>query len=119
MAKSLSLSIGGLMLSNVMNIVAVRMQNVDYPNNRSFRKALKDLVVVDKHRMFYKGLLPITIACTNLYHIPDIINWINDKLGNNPLSNYIWPLGYFVGTLFVHPYMVLGMRVQCGHFAKT
>jgi hypothetical protein len=86
LAKSLSLSIGGLMVSNALNIVAVRMQNVDYPNNRNFRKALKDLVIVDKHRMFYKGLLPITIACTNLYHIPDLIKWIKTKSGYNDLS---------------------------------
>jgi hypothetical protein len=118
MAKSLSLSIGGLMLSNALNIVAVRMQNVDYPNNRNFRKALKDLVIIDKHRMFYKGLFPITIACTNLYHIPDLIKWIKIKSGYD-LSQYALPLLFLAGTLFVHPFMLVGMRVQCGHFAKT
>ena len=105
------------MLANTLNIVAVRMQNVDYPNNRSFLKAVKDLFVIDKHRMFYKGLLPITIACTNLYCITDVMHMF--KSADYPLTQYVWPMVYFAGTLIVHPFMLLGMRVQCGHFAKT
>ena len=108
-AESLMMSIGGLMISNTLNIVAVRMQNVDYPNRRSFLKALKDLVVVDKHRMFYKGLVPITIACTNLYCVTDLMHTF--KHYEYPLTQYIWPFNFFLGTLIVHPFMLLGMRV--------
>ena len=38
--------------------------------------ALKDLIVVDKHRMFYKGLFPIMIAFTNLSCIPNVIEYV-------------------------------------------
>jgi hypothetical protein len=105
------------MLSNALNIVAVRMQNVDYPNNRNFRGAIKDLFVIDKHRMFYKGLVPITIACTNLYCVNDMMHMFRNPEYLN--THYIWPFLYVAGTLLVHPFMLLGMRVQCGHFAKT
>jgi hypothetical protein len=67
------------MVSNALNIVAVRMQNVDYPNNRSFRGAIKDLFVIDKHRMFYKGLVPISIACSNLYFVTDVMHSFRDE----------------------------------------
>ena len=102
-----------LMLSNAINILAVRMQNVDYPNNRSFRGAVKDLFVIDKHRMFYKGLVPITIACTNLYCVTDVMHVCRNP---NPLSwygisNYVWPFIYLGGTMLVHPFMLIGMRV--------
>ena len=111
--KNLTLSIlkgiGGLMLCNVLNLVSVRMQNVDYPNNRSFTGALKDLIVIDKHRMFYKGLLPITIACTNLYCIQDMMHMFrNPELA---FTHYIWPFVFLGGTLLVHPFMNIGMRV--------
>ena len=123
--KHIGASVGkmaiSLMLSNAINILAVRMQNVDYPNNRSFRGAVKDLFVIDKHRMFYKGLVPITIACTNLYCVTDVMHMFRNP---NPLSwcgisNYVWPFIYLGGTMLVHPFMLIGMRVQCGHFAKT
>ena len=108
-AESLAVSIGGLMLSNALNIVAVRMQNVDYPNNRSFLRAVKDLVVVDKHRMFYKGLAPITLACANLYCITDLMHMF--KRTDIPQSHYVWPFVYVAGMLLVHPFYLLGMRV--------
>jgi hypothetical protein len=69
--KSFFYSLSGLMISNALNILTVRMQNVDYPNNRSLFRAVKDLVLIDKHRMFYKGLFPISVACTNLYTMAD------------------------------------------------
>ena len=107
--EALATSIGGLCISNTLNIVAVRMQNVDYPNRKSFLRAVKDLVVVDKHRMFYKGLVPITIACTNLYCITDIMHAF--KHHEYAFSHYLWPINFLAGTMLVHPFMLLGMRV--------
>ena len=54
------------MALNVFNIVVIRMQNVSYINNRSLFGAMKDLIMIDKHRMFYKGLLPQAIASSYL-----------------------------------------------------
>ena len=85
------------------------MQNVDYPNRKSFLRAVKDLVVIDKHRMFYKGLVPITIACTNLYCITDIMHAF--KHPEYAFSHYLWPINFLAGTMLVHPFMLLGMRV--------
>jgi len=111
--KQISTSIfqasGALMLSNALNIVAVRMQNVDYPNNRSLRGAIKDLFVIDKHRMFYKGLVPITIACTNLYCVTDMMHMFRNPEYLN--THFIWPFIYLFGTMLVHPFMLIGMRV--------
>ena len=66
MGKKLFYSIGESMCINALNILIVRMQNVDYVNKKSIKGALKDLVMVDRHRMFYRGLLPIGFACTYL-----------------------------------------------------
>jgi hypothetical protein len=94
-------TISSMMVHNAVNIVVNRMQNVDYPHRKSFLKTLKDLVVVDKHRMFYKGLLPVTIAVTNLH----IINSFMIASGS------LWPFVFGAGTLLVHPFMLLGLRV--------
>jgi len=61
-----SQTVATLMLCNVPNLITVRLQNVDYRMEKGLGGALKDLIVVDKHRMFYKGLIPICIACTNV-----------------------------------------------------
>lgn len=47
-----------LAMWNPLNILIVRMQCLDYPH-RKFRKALWDMVTVDKHRMFYRGFVPV------------------------------------------------------------
>ena len=101
LSESVAKTLGAMMVSNTLNIVAVRMQNVDYPNRKSFTKALKDLVIVDKHRMFYKELLPVTIGCTNL----NVVISFMYKAG------VFWPVAFLAGTLIVHPFMLLGLRV--------
>ena len=55
---SLGRNLAQMMLMNVSNLVVIRMQNVDYAHNRSIRKSMVDLVKMDRHRMFYKGLVP-------------------------------------------------------------
>lgn len=47
-----------LAMWNPLNIMIVRMQCLDYPY-RKFRKALWDMITVDRHRMLYRGFLPI------------------------------------------------------------
>jgi hypothetical protein len=64
--KQMVVGLGQTMALNAANIVMVRMQNVDYRHNRSLLRAIADLFIVDKHRMFYRGLVPISIACANL-----------------------------------------------------
>ena len=34
-------------------------------------------------------------------------------------TSYAWPFIYALGTLLVHPFFLVGMRVQCAHFART
>ena len=60
MALSTSL---GLMIGNIANILTVRLQNVDYRLQKGVFGAIKDLFLVDRHRMVYKGLFPIMVAC--------------------------------------------------------
>ena len=104
------------MLYNIPNILTVRLQNVDYRVEKGLRGALMDLIKVDKHRMFYKGLIPICIACTNVQLIPDFMHILRNE--EEYLTSYAWPFIFSIGTLFVHPFFLIGMRVQCSHFAR-
>lgn len=67
------------------------------------------MIIKDRHRVFYRGLIPIAIAFTNLYCIPDLMDWFKDS--ETPWTNHIWPLIFVGGSMIVHPFMLLGMRV--------
>ena len=76
------------------------------------------MIVKDKHRMFYRGLVPQVIAFTILQCIdPHMIEPL--KSPDQPWTNHIWPFVFVAGTLLVHPFMLLGMRVQCSTSSKT
>ena len=49
-------------IGNISNILLARMRNVEYKHNKSLKSSLKDLAVKDKHRMMYRGLVPLTIG---------------------------------------------------------
>ena len=93
---------------NVINILCVRMQNIDYKNNRNIGGAIVDMVKFDRFRMFYKGLVPITVASSNLITIPDIMHYFRDE--KNFISCLAWPFLFFLGTLTVHPFFLIGIR---------
>lgn len=65
-SKNFFYHLGEMMVANVVSLLTVRMQNVDYKNNRNLRAAVKDLFVIDKHRMLYRGLVPLNIGFINL-----------------------------------------------------
>ena len=115
--KQFMTSLGQMMVLNASNIVVIRMQNVDYKHNRSLTKAVKDLFVVDKHRMFYKGLLPFSIAFANLHSVQSVMNVFRSD--DNILTHYLWPFMFVLGCGIVHPFFLLGMRVQCSHFSTA
>jgi hypothetical protein len=79
--------------------------------------ALKDMIVIDKHRMFYRGLPGIVLACMNLECVTEVMHYFRDPL--NPYTFAIWPFLFAFGTFFVHPFMLLGMRVQVGPISKS
>ena len=84
------------------------MRNVEYRNNKSPLGVLKDLVIKDGFKAFYKGLLPLTIGYTFL---TNIIQEEEDL--------EVWPLTYLVFCLFAHPFMLVSSRVQCNIFGKN
>ena len=90
---------------------------MDYYNRKNLIGAVKDLWRVDKFHMFYKGLFCSTIACANLIIANEICELLsffpNDKV------RAVAPLVFVMGTLMAHPFFLLSMRVQCGHFANT
>ena len=101
--------LGTAMILNAANIVIVRMQNVDYRNRKSLLNSIADLVRIDKHRMFYRGLMPISLGCfylSNTCHGMQMFRR-DDSLA----SNYIWPFVFLVGAAIAHPFYLLGMRV--------
>ena len=84
------------------------MQNVDYKNNRSLFRAVGDILRYDGLRMFYKGLIPISIGSSNLLSITDQMHYFRD---NTQLHTFFaWPFMFCLGTLFVHPFFLIGIR---------
>ena len=75
------------------------------------------MIIKDRHRVLYRGLVPIAIAFTNLYCIPDLMDWFKDS--DVAWTNHLWPFIFVGGSMLVHPFMLIGMRVQCSTFAKT
>ena len=67
--------------------------------------------------MFYKGLLPFAIAFANLHSVQSTMNVFRSE--DNILTHYLWPLMFVLGNCIVHPFFVLGMRVQCSHFSTA
>ena len=86
------------------------MQNVDYRNNRKLSGAIKDLIVIDKHRMLYRGLFPFCFGCNILGSFTSSMD--HGKKGDL-LSHMIWPFQFLVGCIFAHPWMLVSLRVQC------
>ena len=64
----------GLGIANFWNILAVRMQNIDYKNHRNFFQAVKDGILIDRHRLFYKGLVPQVTGFTILGVFCDLMH---------------------------------------------
>jgi hypothetical protein len=110
-SKKIATVIGQSMLLNMINIVLVRMQNIDYKNNRNVFKAVLDLYKIDGYRAFYIGLVPISIGYAKLHIVKGLIPSIGKD--DNLLSHAVWPFFYSFGLLTVHPWFVLGMRAQC------
>ena len=46
-----------------------RMRNIEYRKNKNFKAAIKDLFIKDGFKMFYKGLVPLTIGYSLLSNI--------------------------------------------------
>ena len=101
-----------MMAFNVLNILIVRMQNIDYEHNRKLGRAAWDLVRYDGKEAFYKGLVPIAIAWTNVRVTQELMAQMRHP--SYPNSYHMWPLIFLGGCLLAHPFMLLGMRVQCG-----
>jgi len=58
---------------NTLNILSLRMQNVDYIYNKSTFKTLKHALVIDKHRIFYRGAVPLFVGLVNLQFTTDYL----------------------------------------------
>ena len=67
------------------------------------------MVLIDRHRMFYKGLVPISIAGANLIKAADYMNILRTE--KNFYSNFIWPFLFSASMLLVHPFFLIGIRV--------
>ena len=113
-AGSMALSVFGI---HALSILTVRMQNIDYSNNRNFRGAIKDLLTIDKHRCLYRGFVPISIAFMNLRLATDLMHVF--RTPELSYSHYLWPFVFLGGTLIAHPFMVIGMRVMYGPLNRT
>ena len=95
------------MMVNSLNVMAVRMQSVDYQHNRSLRKATRDLIVNDRHRAFYKGLFPQLLAFGHMMDSSSIMKITNRS--QNPYVRHSWPMIFFGSTLVIHPLLVISM----------
>ena len=71
---------------------------------------------LDMYKMFYKGLVPITTAFTLMAIAAESMSYAMPF--DTSLDHFVWPVVFLSGCFMAHPLMVIGMRVQCGHFAK-
>ena len=95
-------------MANVFNLVIVRMQNVDYKHNRNPFRAVKDLVVIDKHRAFYRGMFPFLMGSSFLHFYSSAMDV---GRGDNIISHLAWPFIFLTGAVCAHPWFLLSFRV--------
>ena len=105
------------MLMNVWNILIVRMQNIDYENHKSVTRAAQDMLLVDRHRVLYKGLLAQSFGYTVLYGFQDVMHiW---RTPESISSHFVWPFMFVLGTLACHPIILVSLNVQTSMAHKT
>lgn len=106
-----------LLLWNPLNILIVRMQNIDYPL-RKFRHAFADMLKHEPIRMFYKGLVPIMMGQIYLHSALSLAEYAKIKMHQYKIkyADYTFPLFFLMGCLVAHPFYLLGMKVQNGPF---
>ena len=114
-ALSMVGSVWHSMLVNAMNIVLLRTQNIEYRNNKSLLLAVKDVVVVDKHRMLYRGLVPTTFAFTHLISAKMQVRRMVADGDENQLA-HLWLPVYLAMAALAHPWFVVSARVQFAPF---
>jgi hypothetical protein len=95
---------------NVLNLLSVRCQNIDYKHHKSLLLASIDTLKVDRHRIFYKGLYPSMLGMSILYVTVDFMNVLRHP--SSLASHFLWPLIFGVGTAIAHPCFVLSVRVM-------
>lgn len=94
---------------NVLNILAVRCQNIDYEHHRNLLKASFDLIKHDQVRMLYKGIYPSMLGMSILYVTVDFMHVLREP--SSLLSHFLWPLIFVAGTAVAHPLMLIAVRV--------
>ena len=105
------------MLMNAVNIALLRMQNVQYPNNRSFVKAVRDLFVIDKHTMLYKGLVPTLAAFAVVQRVKSHAEVLFDapfKCAEEVVAALV--MMQAAVCLLAHPFFMVAIRIQCTPF---
>ena len=101
-----------MLLLNALNVVTVRMQNVDYKHNRSLRKAVGDLLVNDRFRALYKGIVPQFLAFSSLSAGRELMQQTH-RSKDSLVKYYSWPFIFLCSTLVAHPMMVISLQVLC------
>ena len=66
------------------------------------------MVKYDGIRMFYRGLIPITVGSSNLISISDQMPYLRED--GKLYTHFAWPFLFGLGTLFVHPFFLIGIR---------
>lgn len=102
-----------MLLWNPINILIVRMQSLEF-SHRQFRKALLDMIRVDRFRMFYTGFFPIFYGQLLLRVCMQAATIIEPW--NHKSTPFLCGSLFIVGCLLSHPFYLIGMRVQYGRF---
>ena len=100
-------------LGNFFNILAVRMQNIEYNHNRSISKAIVEIISTDKARFLYKGLILSNVGFSILLlgqkKTQDVILFNNRSC----YQTFAMAASTFLGfTLLAHPFFVISINVQ-------
>ena len=93
----------------MLNILAVRCQNIDYEHHRNLLRASFDLIKNDRFRMMYKGLYPSMLGMSILYVTVDFMHVLREP--SSLFSHFLWPLIFLAGTAVTHPLMLIAVQV--------
>ena len=96
-------------LWNPLNLLIVRKQCLEFP--LSLRQAIVDMVKNDRHRMFYRGFLPLFTGQVQLWFFMQLAFLVEGQVHPAVCGGL-----FLLGCAAAHPWYVAGMRVQYARF---
>ena len=116
--------VGGIFVQSAVMLTLTKMKHIDFKHNSSFQAALMHTARHDRFRMFYKGLVPLSIAKALIEQAADAVHESMEELEiaedmaeNRTLILSLTSVAFLsLFSLVAHPLYMIGLRVQCNTF---